>query len=100
VLSVGLEPTDDAAKLASHAGIQISKDGWFKELKSDSDSECTNVSGILIAGACQGPKDIPDSVAQGSAAASIVLQNLIKGKNEQDHQAISIEQMSEVIKND
>jgi heterodisulfide reductase subunit A len=32
-----------------------------------------------MAGTCLGPKDIPDSVAQGSAAAARVLQNILKG---------------------
>lgn len=91
VLSVGLEPADDTARLAEIAGIQISKDGWFKELNSVSDSECTNKQGILIAGACQGPKDIPDSVVQGSAAASIVLQNLLSGTNAQNQEVLSPE---------
>lgn len=91
ILSVGLEPTDDTTKLASMAGIQVSNDGWFKELNSISDGECTNKSGILIAGACQGPKDIPDSVAQGSAAASIVLQNLMSGNINQQQEVLSPE---------
>ncbi|MBU1014689.1 MAG: CoB--CoM heterodisulfide reductase iron-sulfur subunit A family protein [Bacteroidetes bacterium] len=99
ILSVGLEPADDAAKLASLAGIQLSNDGWFKELKSASDSECTNVSGILIAGACQGPKDIPDSVAQGSAAAAIVLENLLTGNIDQYKEAPVNEYASEATKN-
>jgi len=38
------------------------------------------VGGIYIAGVCQGPKDIPDAVAQGSAAAAKVIQNIIRGK--------------------
>ncbi len=91
ILSVGIEPADDTAKLAAMAGIQISKDGWFKELNSVSDAECTTKSGIMIAGACQGPKDIPDSVAQGSAAASIVLQKLLSGNISQDQEVVSSE---------
>ena len=34
----------------------------------------------MIAGTCQGPKDIPDTVAQGSAAAARVIQSILKGK--------------------
>ncbi|MBT3801704.1 MAG: hypothetical protein HOG05_11190, partial [Bacteroidetes bacterium] len=37
---------------------------------------------VSIAGLCQGPKDIPDTVAQASAAASRVLQNIINNKVE------------------
>ncbi len=83
ILSVGLEPSDDAGKLASLMGINLSKDGWFKELDAVGDSESTNKNGVFIAGACQGPKDIPDSVAQGSAAASLVLQNILGNQLEE-----------------
>jgi heterodisulfide reductase subunit A2 len=94
VLSVGLEPSTDTKKLASIAGIQVSKDGWFKELDSAGDTECTHKSGIFIAGACQGPKDIPDSVAQGSAAAALVLQNIMSGKT-MEYQEIHLDKIIE-----
>ena len=45
-----------------------------------SDPVSTAAGGIHIAGACQGTKDIPDTVAQASAAASRVLQSILKGK--------------------
>ena len=93
ILSVGLEPSSDTEKLASIAGIALSEDGWFKELNAVGDSECTNQKGIFIAGACQGPKDIPDSVAQGSAAAALVLQNILSVKANEIHKL----QMTEVI---
>ena len=40
--------------------------------------------GIFIAGCCQGPKDIPDTVAQASAAAARVLALITKGKVEME----------------
>jgi len=86
ILSVGLEPADDTVKLAKMAGIEIGDDGWFRQLGIDSDAEHTSKKGILIAGACQGPKDIPDSVAQGSAAAAIVLQNVMKNVRPAGHE--------------
>ena len=80
VLAVGLEPQDDAKELSEILGISIGKSGWFRGVSSHTHPVNTRVSGITIAGVCQGPKDIPDSVVQGSAAASRVIQSLNKGK--------------------
>ncbi|MEE4255592.1 MAG: FAD-dependent oxidoreductase [Bacteroidales bacterium] len=80
VLAVGLEPRDDAAKLANMLNIRSESSGWFLESCSSSD-HCGSISaGIHLAGVCQGPKDIPDSVAQGSAAAARVLESILKGE--------------------
>jgi heterodisulfide reductase subunit A2 len=80
VLSVGLEARDDAGKVAGMCGIDQGEEGWFVESNYLSDPISTAAGGIHIAGACQGPKDIPDTVAQASAAASRVLQSILKGK--------------------
>lgn len=77
VLSVGLEPAESTRELADLLDISLSEDGWFKELESLTGTVETNKPGIYIAGVAQGPKDIPDSVVQASAAASKVLQNII-----------------------
>ena len=53
-------------------GISCSMDGWFTERHPKLDPVATMTDGVFIAGTCQGPKDIPDSVAQGAAAASRV----------------------------
>lgn len=79
ILAVGLEPRPDAANLAQMAGISCGDDGWFKEANYLTDSTGTSREGIFIAGVCQAPKDIPDTVAQASAAASRVLQNIMGG---------------------
>jgi len=80
VLAVGLEARDDSKQLAEMLGINQDENGWFSEASYLDDPVGTFTGGITIAGVCQGPKDIPDSVAQGSAAASRVLQSIIKGK--------------------
>ncbi len=80
ILAVGLEPNDDAKEIAKMCGIAVDKSGWMKELNSISDPVDTVSGGIMIAGLCQGPKDIPDTVAQASAAASRVLQGILNGK--------------------
>ena len=73
VLSVGLEPRKDAADLARIFSISRSQDGFFLERHPKLAPVSTASDGIFIAGSCQGPKDIPDSVAQGAAAAANVL---------------------------
>lgn len=80
VLAVGLEPAKGTAKLADILRIDRDQSGWFMESNTATDSTGTYTGGITIAGVCQGPKDIPDSVAQGSAAASRVLQSIMTGK--------------------
>jgi heterodisulfide reductase subunit A len=80
VLAVGLEPREDAQTLGQMLDIRQSEDGWFSELDYNGDPVNTLTGGIYIAGVCQGPKDIPDTVAQASAAASRVLQSIHKGK--------------------
>ncbi|MCD4745014.1 MAG: CoB--CoM heterodisulfide reductase iron-sulfur subunit A family protein [Bacteroidales bacterium] len=80
VLAVGLEPREDTSEMAKMLGISTSCDGWFLEANSICDLVGTYTGGITIAGACQGPKDIPDTIAQASAAASHVLKSITKGK--------------------
>ena len=80
ILAVGMEPTDDARSLAGMLGIDVDKYGWMSGINQISDTVNTCAGGVAIAGTCQGPKDIPDTVVQASAAASRVLQNIIKGK--------------------
>lgn len=80
VLAVGLEPREDSAEVAKMLGLERESDGWFTEANYLADPTSTFAGGIFIAGLCQGPKDIPDTVAQASAAASRVLQSIIRGK--------------------
>jgi len=80
VLSVGLEPSDGYEWLSEMLGIPVDEYGWFVESNYLNNPVDTHVAGIHIAGTCQGPKDIPDTVVQASAAASRVLQSIIKGK--------------------
>jgi heterodisulfide reductase subunit A len=78
VLAVGLEPHPGTKNLADMLGISYSADGWLTESDALSNTTGTPSGGIYIAGTCQGPKDIPDSVVQGSAAASNVIQSIMK----------------------
>ena len=69
VLATGLEPQADAKDLARTLHISCG-DGFFAERHPKLAPVSTATEGIFIAGVCQGPKDIPDTVAQASAAAS------------------------------
>jgi heterodisulfide reductase subunit A len=93
ILAVGTEPATDAAAIAGKLGISVDRDGWFNELNYIGDPVSTLSSGIMIAGVCQGPKDIPDSVAQASAAASRVLQSISKGKIRKSAKTLSVEKI-------
>jgi heterodisulfide reductase subunit A len=72
ILSAGLEPRHDAKEVGKKFGISCSTDGWFIERHPKLDPVATMTDGIFIAGACQGPKDIPAAVSQGAAAAARV----------------------------
>ncbi|MCI0449867.1 MAG: CoB--CoM heterodisulfide reductase iron-sulfur subunit A family protein [Chlorobi bacterium] len=69
VLSVGLEPREDASEIRRMFNISCSSEGFFLERHPKLAPVNTFTDGIFIAGACQGPKDIPDTVAQAGAAA-------------------------------
>ena len=74
VLSVGLVPQDDAKDVRRLFNISCSTEGWFLERHPKLAPVNTFTDGIFIAGACQAPKDIPDSVGQaGSAAAEAMV---------------------------
>jgi heterodisulfide reductase subunit A len=73
VLSTGIEPQADQHKVGATFGVSLSADGFFLEKHPKLAPVETTTDGVFLAGACQGPKDIPDSVAQGAAAAASAL---------------------------
>jgi heterodisulfide reductase subunit A len=74
VAATAILPRPDAEKMAQMAGISYDKHGFFKEAHPKLGPVETTTAGVFLAGACQGPKDIPETVAQGSAVASKVAQ--------------------------
>ncbi len=82
ILATALEPRSDAAEVAKLLTITQSADGFFLERHPKLDPVATMTDGVFIAGCCQGPKDIPDAVAQASAAATRVLALISKGRVE------------------
>ncbi len=82
VLSCALEPQPDVEDVARLFGISRSADGFFLERHPKLDPVATMSDGIFVVGCCQGPKDIPDTVAQAAAAAAEALSLIGKGKVE------------------
>lgn len=75
VLSVGMVPRKGSWDLARILGINLGDDGFF-DTKEPSNPVETNVDGVFLAGACQGPRDIPDSIAHGTSAAEKAMEAL------------------------
>jgi heterodisulfide reductase subunit A len=79
VLSVGLESTGN--EITPLLPVAIGEDRFFQAIDPKIDPVLTSVEGVFVAGVAEGPKDIPDSVAQASAAAmkaSIILAKAAK----------------------
>lgn len=84
VLSVGLEPKGDAKDVARLFNMSCASEGWFLERHPKLAPVSTFTDGVFVAGACQGPKDIPDTVAQAGAAAAEVMALIDAGEIELD----------------
>ncbi len=82
VLAVGMEPHADSQDVRRMFNISCSTEGFFLERHPKLAPVDTFTDGIYIAGACQGPKDIPDTVAQAGAAAAQVLTLIDTGEIE------------------
>ncbi|UCD84831.1 MAG: CoB--CoM heterodisulfide reductase iron-sulfur subunit A family protein [Deltaproteobacteria bacterium] len=79
VLSVGITPNDNAENLAETLGIKAGEDGFYQVISSNGSLKAAD-GAIFLAGACQGPKDINSSIAQGMRAAEEVV-SLLTSKN-------------------
>jgi len=84
VLCTALESHADAKETARQFGISVGADGWFIERHPKLGPVSTTTDGVFIAGVCQGPKDIPDTVAQGGAAAAQAMSLVVRGEVEMD----------------
>ncbi|MCW3135501.1 MAG: 4Fe-4S binding protein [Canidatus Methanoxibalbensis ujae] len=70
ILANAIVPRADSGEVANLLNISTGSDGFFMEAHPKLRPVDTLTEGIFIAGCAQGPKDIPDTVAQASAAAS------------------------------
>jgi heterodisulfide reductase subunit A len=80
VLCNALEPHQDSGAVANLFSLSRSPDGFFLERHPKLDPVGTMTDGVYIAGTCQSPKDIPDTVAQAQAAAARILALISKGE--------------------
>ncbi len=85
VLATAIVPRNDVEDVAHLFEIERSPDGFFQEAHTKMRPVDTNAEGIFMAGCCQGPKDIPDTVAQAKAAASSALRMLVKAGGDRRH---------------
>jgi heterodisulfide reductase subunit A2 len=84
VLCTALEAQRDAKETGRRFGISVGADGWFIERHPKLGPVSTTTEGVFIAGVCQAPKDIPDTVSQGNGAAAQAMSLMIRGEVEMD----------------
>ena len=88
VLAPAMEPRADAVDVARIFNIGVDKDSFFREKHPKLDPLSTTTDGVFVAGTCQGPKDIPDTVAQAIGAAAEAL--TIVGKEQLELEAATV----------
>ena len=72
VLATAIVPNPEQAALARTLGIEVDSNGFYRENHYKTGANITSRAGVYIAGCAQGPRDIADTVAHASAAASKV----------------------------
>jgi heterodisulfide reductase subunit A len=76
VLANAVTPPRGLADLAHCLGIELDEDGFIRSLEAHGGLVMTSRAGVYAAGCVSGPKDIPDSVSEGSGAAALALSHL------------------------
>jgi len=79
VLSIGLETSPEVVQMAKKLGVELTEGNFCKT--STFEPVATSRPGIFVCGAFQGPKDIPQSVVDSSAAAAAAGEILAAGRN-------------------
>jgi heterodisulfide reductase subunit A len=80
ILCTAMEPRPDVSDVARVFGISTGSDGFYQEEHPKLEPVSTATSGVFLAGACQGPKDIPDTVAQAKGAAAEALHSALPAR--------------------
>ena len=78
VLAVGMQARANTGEIASLLKLSRSGDGFFMEAHPKLRPVDTSMAGVYLAGCCQGPKDISDTISQSRAAASAALIPLLR----------------------
>lgn len=84
VLAVGMKPRADSETVAQLLKLSRSSDGFFMEAHPKLRPVDTSMAGVFLAGCCQAPKDIADSISQARAAASAAMIPLMRGQVQVD----------------
>jgi len=79
ILMVNMEAHENAKDVGRAIGISLCGNQFFIEKHPKLDPVATTTGGVYIVGTCQGPKDIPDTVAQARAAAARILATIQNG---------------------
>jgi len=80
VLCVAMQAQQDAPSVGRIFGVNLGADGFFLEEHPKLGPLNTATDGVFLAGACQSPKDIPDTVSQASGAAAKALALATRGR--------------------
>ena len=92
ILATAMEPAANIADVAGKLGISIDSDRWVTEAHPKLRPVETQTGGVFLCGTCQGPKDIPDTVAQAGAAAAKVMALLNHDEMETSPMSSSVDQ--------
>ncbi|MDK2820409.1 MAG: heterodisulfide reductase subunit [Clostridia bacterium] len=92
VLATAMIPSKGWDVLSKMTNVSTDKDGFFQEAHPKLRPVETFTAGVFLAGACQGPKDIPDTVSQASAAAVKVCQLFTKDEMATDPMVASVDE--------
>ncbi|MFX0031309.1 MAG: hydrogenase iron-sulfur subunit [Candidatus Hodarchaeota archaeon] len=84
ILAVGMEPAEDTDKLSKILNVSQDTYGFLLEKHLKIQPSETSINGIFLAGAIQGPKDIPSSIAHAESAAAKTIALISKGSVELD----------------
>jgi len=79
VLALGIKPSAGTQKLQEMLGLQLTPDGFYLEAHPKLQPVDSATRGIFFAGCAEGPKDIKESVTQGSAAAARAIRLMHNG---------------------
>lgn len=80
VLSTSMVPSKSFTALNKLLGLQLSSNGFLKEFHQRLNTVDTDVPGIVLAGACHGPKDISETIMQAKGASSSICKLLSSGE--------------------
>ena len=87
VLSVGMCSPSEGPKLARAAGVELNAYGFCRT--PDLAPAATTRPGVFVAGSFAGPKDVPDTVAEGSAAAAAAMA-LLGGRRDDGWRSVEV----------